>query len=56
MNRVNKSTIVNHESIFSLRVALNDSNFHLFELVNRVTKSTIVNHESSFSLIAHLIV
>ena len=54
VNQLNKSTILNHESIFSLRVALNDSNFHLFELVNRVNKSTIVNRESSFSLIAHL--
>ena len=30
VNQLNKTTILNHESIFSLRVALNDSNFHLF--------------------------
>ena len=54
VNQLNKSTILNHESIFSLIAALNDSNFHLFELVNRLNNSTILNHESSFSLIAGL--
>ena len=54
MNQLNKSTILNHVTIFSLIAALNDSNFHLFEIVNRLSKSTILNHESSFSLIAGL--
>ena len=54
VNQLNKSTILNHESIFSLIAGLNDSNFHLFELVKRLNSSTILNHESSFSLIAGL--
>ena len=54
VNQLNKSTILNHVSIFSLIAALNDSSFNLFELVNRLNKSTIINHESSFSLIAGL--
>ena len=54
MDRLNKSTILNYESIFSLIAALNDSSFILFELVNRINESTILNHESSFLLIAGL--
>ena len=54
VNQLNKSTILNHESIFLLKAALNDSNFHLFELVNQLNKSTILNQESNFSLIAGL--
>ena len=55
VNRLNKSTIFNHESsIFSLIFALNDSSFILFELVNQLNKSTILNHESSFALMAAL--
>ena len=48
VNRLNESTILNYESIFSLIAALNDSSFILFELMNQINKSTILNHESSF--------
>ena len=54
VNQLNKSTILNHDSSFSLIATLNDSSFSLFELVNQLNKSTILNHESSFSLIAGL--
>ena len=54
VNGLNKSAILNHESIFSLIATLNDSSFILFELVNRLNKTTTFNHESSFSLIARL--
>ena len=54
VNRLNKSTILNHGIIFSVISALNDSTINLFELVNRLNRSTIINYESIFSLKADL--
>ena len=44
VNRLNKSTILNQESSFSLIVGLNDSSSNLFELVNKLNMSTILNY------------
>ena len=44
VNRLNKSTILNHESIFSLIAGLNDSSSDLFKLLNKLNMSTILNY------------
>ena len=44
VNRLNKSTILNHVSIFSLLAALSDSSFNLFELVNKLNMNTTLTY------------
>ena len=45
VNQLNKSTIINHESSFSLIAGLNDSSSNLLELVSKLNMSTTLNYD-----------